>query len=154
MNGLIKLAKQHPEKVWGLFQDWYQRAGREKMPPWIIEGFDGEEVHIHLWDYAVAAIENSIRRYCSTKKLDFSEEFTKDPFPTRQLCISKGGKTLVRIHDTTCSTATDSFICAHLKADDAATRTLLRLFSLSISPTDVAFYRKLYKESCQSPSGG
>jgi hypothetical protein len=153
MKGLIKLAKQNPEKVWALFQRWYRRSTRGEMPCWIIERFDGEEVHIHLWDYATDAIEDSIRRYCNTKKLDYSEDFTDDLLPTKHLCISKGGKALLRIHNTSCSTDADPFICAHLQVDDAAARTLLRLFSLSIYPKDMAFYRKIYKEARQAPFG-
>jgi len=147
MKGLIGLAKKHPEKVWGAFQRWYCRSTRDDMPSWTIERFEGEEVHIHLFDFATHAIENSLRKYCGRKKLDFSEEIIDDYLPARHLCISKGGKPLLRLHNTSCSTESDSYICVHLQADDAALKTLLDLFRYHITSEDVAFYRKIYKEA-------
>jgi hypothetical protein len=147
MKSLMRRARKDPEMLWTTFQCWYRPMRRNEMPCWIIERIDGDEFHVHLWDYATGAIEDSIRKFCAQKKLDFSAEIVKDPLPERHLCISKNGQPLLRMHNTSCSTNADPFICVHLRQDDKAIKTLLVLFEISFYPESLTFYQKLYRQS-------
>ena len=160
MKGLIKLARSDPEMLWTAFQCWYDRQSLDKMPCWIIERFDAgerppaaaggllaDEVHIHIWDYAIEAIEDYLREFCAQNKLELSVEAVRDRWSGKRLCISQDGRPLLRMHDTACSTNSDPFICVHLKPDDAAIRTLLAMFENAICPKSLTFYEMLYRQA-------
>jgi len=149
INGVIELAKKHPEIVWEAFHRWYggYTRFRRPLPDWIIEKIEGEEVHIHLWDFGVEGIANYIRKYCERKKLEFSSEISDDSFHRgyTYICISKDGKSVLRLHNTICSTRMNPYVCVHLQVEDIALKTLLDLFDDHIELKDVVAYRKYYK---------
>jgi len=147
MKGLMTRAKKDPGMLWPPFHYWYGRHGGNDMPCWIIERMDGDEVHVHLWDYATEAIEESLRNFCAKNKLELSAEVVENPLPERRLCISRNGKPLLQMHNTPCSMPDDFFICVHLRPDGPAIRTLLVLFEISIDPESLAFHRKLYRQA-------
>ena len=149
MKGLITLAKDHPKEVWNAFRPWYgfYTRFRRPLPCWIIERIDGEEIYIHLLDFKVGGITKYIRKYCERIKLDFLTEISNDPTHKgyRYISISKNGKPLLQLHDTTCSTRTNPYICVHLQAENIALKTLLDLFRRHIKSKDILIYRKFYK---------
>jgi len=144
MKGLMRLVKPHPEITWALFQRWYRRSLQEDMPAWVLERFVDEEARVHLFDYSIYAFEDSLKRWCGRNQLDFSVEPVENLFPERHLCISKKTGPLLRIHDTSCSTEAEPFICVHIPPGDDALRLFVRMFRHSIYAQDMAFYRRIY----------
>jgi len=115
------------------------------MPGWIIERFNGEEVHIHFWDFATDAIEDALRERCRRNGWNLTARTRDDSLVKRHLFISKEGRSLLRIHTTSCSTPSDSYICVHLQPDDASLDLLVDLFRDNLDSGDVAIYGKIYK---------
>ena len=143
LKGLLRLARKRPRKIWGTFQRWY--SGSDDMPSWAIDRFDGEDVHIHLGDFATGAIVGALRERCRRNGWTLSAKTCTDSLVERHLFISKGGKPLLRMHNTSCSTPGDSYICVHLRPDDAPLCMLVDLFKHNIGPEDLAYYRKIFK---------
>jgi len=152
LKGLLGLARKRPRRIWGTFRRWY--AGSDDMPSWAIDRFDGEEVHIHLGDFAIGAIVESLRERCRHKGWTLAARTCKGPLVERHLFISKEGTPLLRMHNTSCSTPGDSYICVHLRPEDAPLNTLVDLFRYHILSEDVAYYRKIFKAAPRRrPSG-
>jgi len=144
MNGLMRLASPHPKITWALFQRWYRSSMRDEMPVWVIERFVDGGAHFHLFDYSIRAFEDSLKRPRGRNGLDFSVDGAAVFLPEKHLCISDRTGPLLRIHDTSCSTETEPFICVHLPLRDDSLRLFVRMFSHSILPQDFAFYRRIY----------
>ena len=115
------------------------------MPFWIIDRFEGDEVHIHFFDYATDAIEDSLRSECRNKGYGFSARTTEDISRARMLSVSKDGRTLARLHNTSCSTKSEPFICVHVPGNDDGITMLVDLFRQSIRPDALTFYARAYK---------
>jgi hypothetical protein len=144
LQRLLRHARARPGKTRGVFRRWYWHLGPEDMPAWAIERSLDDEVQIHLWDFAVRAIEPRLREHCRRKGLDLTARRCKDSLVARHLFISKGGKPLLRMHTTFCSVPGDSSICVHLRPDAPSLGLLVDLFKFQMGPEDMAYYRKIY----------
>jgi hypothetical protein len=146
MKEFIQFVQSHPGQIQNTFFRWFRKSTHGDLPYWIIEKFEGETVHIHFFDFRIEAIEEHLQQYCKPKQLDFSIEFTDEILPEKNLCINKKEKPLLRLHDTSCSTAYDPYICVHLRLENDSLGLFLKMFRLQMCLEDLEMYRQIYSE--------
>lgn len=147
--------KSHEYEIGKIFADWFLdpntfQAKHKDRPCWCVEKYKSPELmYIHFWDFALDRMRHVIKKYCGKNRLRPTDE-TEELFQRAMLAIYFKDKKILEMHDSTCSTPSNPYICFHTTLDPKALKFLVRFpFSLdyrAISLKDFDFYNRLIKE--------